>query len=446
MWRVGVIGVSRTQVQPFTDDQIALLQTFADQAVIAIENVRLFTELQEKNRADAGHAQVTEALEQQTATSEILRVISSSPTDVQPVFDTIAESAVRLCDAAVGRCPHVDGGSAAPRGRLRRGAEALEASSARYPMPPGRGERPGTSHPRPRGRSVSRRPIEARRPSTRGARHAVGGGYRSCSRSRCCAKATPIGAITVARARGPAVLGHADRAAQDLRRPGGHRDRERATVQGAASPDRGADALGGAAHGAGRGRSGGQLHARSRDRADARSSRAPSSSRAPMAASSTSTTRSAEEFVLRATDRDCERGSSQQVARDRRSAKGEGAIGRTAMTREPVQVARHLGARRLREPRAGAPDRSPASEPLLAVPLIRRGSSDRLLSRDPQAPRRRSPPRRSSCCRRSRPSRPWRSRTRASSGRSRTRAGSSKSPASTSPSSWPTCPTSCGRR
>jgi GAF domain-containing protein len=83
---IGAIGLRRTEARLFTERQIALLQTFADQAVIAIENVRLFNELQKKNRAltDA-HAQVTEALEQQTATSEILRVISSSPTDVQPV-------------------------------------------------------------------------------------------------------------------------------------------------------------------------------------------------------------------------------------------------------------------------------------------------------------------------------------------------------------------------
>jgi hypothetical protein len=87
-------------VRPFTDKQIALLQTFADQAVIAIENVRLFTELQEKNQAlTQAHAQMSETLEQQTATAEILRVISSSPTDVQPVFDTIAASARRLSDA-----------------------------------------------------------------------------------------------------------------------------------------------------------------------------------------------------------------------------------------------------------------------------------------------------------------------------------------------------------
>src|SRR5437016_1434844 len=97
---LGSIVVGRPQAGPFSDKQIGLLQTFAEQAVIAIENVRLFAELQEKNRAlTAAHAQVTEALEQQTATAEILRAISSSPTYIQPVFDIIAENAVRRCGA-----------------------------------------------------------------------------------------------------------------------------------------------------------------------------------------------------------------------------------------------------------------------------------------------------------------------------------------------------------
>src|SRR5216683_2707227 len=107
---VGVIVVSRAQPGPFSTAEVELLHTFADQAVIAIENVRLFTELQKKNLAlTEAHAHVTEALEQQTATAEILRVISRSQTDVQPVFDTIARSAVKLCDGLFSALFQFDG-------------------------------------------------------------------------------------------------------------------------------------------------------------------------------------------------------------------------------------------------------------------------------------------------------------------------------------------------
>ncbi|HSF02226.1 MAG TPA: GAF domain-containing protein, partial [Solirubrobacterales bacterium] len=97
---LGAIAIRRIEVRPFTETQVAMLQTFADQAMIAIESARLVTELQAKNQALAEtHAQVTEALDQQTATAEILRVISSSPADLQPVMDAVAESAARLCGA-----------------------------------------------------------------------------------------------------------------------------------------------------------------------------------------------------------------------------------------------------------------------------------------------------------------------------------------------------------
>ena len=82
---IGGLTARRIEVHPFTPAQIKLLETFADQAVIAIENVRLFQELKE-------------SLEQQTATSEILGVIASSPTDIQPVLDVVAENAARLCE------------------------------------------------------------------------------------------------------------------------------------------------------------------------------------------------------------------------------------------------------------------------------------------------------------------------------------------------------------
>jgi len=118
---IGTISATRLEPGGFANDEIALLQTFADQAVIAIENVRLFTETKE-------------ALEQQTATADILGVISGSPTDVQPVFEAIAESAVRLCSAEVSVVTRFDGTTlelTAVHGVSERGVEAV---SSVYPM------------------------------------------------------------------------------------------------------------------------------------------------------------------------------------------------------------------------------------------------------------------------------------------------------------------------
>ena len=100
---IGVLFLSRTRVEPFTQQQIDLVATFADQAVIAIENVRLFEDVQKRTR------ELQESLEFQTATSEILTVISRSPTDAQPVFEIIGERAEKLCNAEISVVSMVDG-------------------------------------------------------------------------------------------------------------------------------------------------------------------------------------------------------------------------------------------------------------------------------------------------------------------------------------------------
>ena len=98
-----MLFLGRKAVEPFTDKQIELLQTFADQAVIAIENVRLFDEVNARTR------ELTQSLEQQTATSEVLNIISSPAGELEPVFQKMLENATRICGAQFGTMTLYDG-------------------------------------------------------------------------------------------------------------------------------------------------------------------------------------------------------------------------------------------------------------------------------------------------------------------------------------------------
>jgi signal transduction histidine kinase len=122
---IGGILIRRVEVRPFSEAQIKLLETFADQAVIAIENVRLFQELQVRNR------DLTESLEQQTATAQILEVISSSPTDIQPVMAAMVESAAKLCDAQNAQIFQIEGEQMRLVARHGPVKSSLEAGEAR---------------------------------------------------------------------------------------------------------------------------------------------------------------------------------------------------------------------------------------------------------------------------------------------------------------------------
>jgi GAF domain-containing protein len=107
---IGTIQLRRAEVKPFTDKQIALLETFADQAVIAIENTRLLNELRQRtDELSQRTDDLTESLEQQTASADVLRIISSSPGELQPVFEAMLQNAVRICDARFGSLALLEG-------------------------------------------------------------------------------------------------------------------------------------------------------------------------------------------------------------------------------------------------------------------------------------------------------------------------------------------------
>ena len=224
---IGAIVIRRMEVKPFTDQQIALLQTFADQAVIAIENVRLFQELEVRNR------ELTEALEQQTATSEILRAISSSPSDVQPVFDAIVQSAVKLCDALMSAVFRFDGERLHFVAHHNFTAEGHETARRLYPMVPSRDNVAA--------RAVMERAVvhvrdieaDSDATSTREIMRVLG--VRSVLAVPMLREGSAIGCITVSRAESPFSQKQID-LLQHVRRPGRHRDRERPAVQGTRNP------------------------------------------------------------------------------------------------------------------------------------------------------------------------------------------------------------------
>ena len=189
---IGTIGVRRFEVRPFSETHIALLQTFAAQAVIAIQNVRLFKELETRNR------DLTETLEQQTATGDILRVISSSPTDVQPVFDTIAQSAARLCEAQFCFVFRFDGELlhfVAQEGLTPEGVDALHGA---WPMAPSVGSAAGRSV---LSRRIAQIPDVHADPSYVLGAVAEVATYRSTVGVPMLRDGAPIGVITVSRSR-----------------------------------------------------------------------------------------------------------------------------------------------------------------------------------------------------------------------------------------------------
>jgi two-component system, NtrC family, sensor kinase len=216
---IGAFGIFRQEVRPFTDKQIEVVSNFANQAVIAIENTRLLNEL--RQRTD----DLSEALEQQTATSEVLSVISSSPGELEPVFQTMLANAVRLCDAKFGTMFRFDGELFHLAAGIGTPPALVEFQTKRGPF------RPEAGGPLDRILQTGKVTYSADQAAEpRPGMAARFGGARSLVAVPMLKENALVGAIVIPPG-DPSVHRQADRAGQELRRPGRHRHREHAAAQ-----------------------------------------------------------------------------------------------------------------------------------------------------------------------------------------------------------------------
>ena len=218
---IGVIGLVRTTVKPFTNKQIELVTTFADQAVIAIENVRLFDEVQARTM------ELTDSLQQQTATADVLKVISRSTFDLRTVLQTLIEFAGRFCDAEkVTIIRERDG--AFYRAEAYGFSRDFLAYAETVPIDIDRGSAAGRSLLE--GRVVHIPDVQADPEYTLVEAQRLGD-YRTILCVPMLREGVPIGVLVLTRYGSAAIHRQADRAGHYVRRPGGDRDRERAAVR-----------------------------------------------------------------------------------------------------------------------------------------------------------------------------------------------------------------------